>query len=180
MVFFARHTATPKSRARAQQPVRSRVSSRGRWRTCQGRFKMQTLTYCNAKITSTRTAVGQFKGQFNGAMERYTWVRFAGKLTSCHRHTWSRSAHQRGDGTLHVCDGGKATEGSKCKHSHPATQIMSTHVQPPVSSKFSSRGRWRKCGRRFKMRALTSCNAKVTSTRATTGQFKGQFKGAME
>ena len=41
----------------------------GRWRTCQGRFKMQTLTYCNAKITSTRTAVGQFKGQFNGAME---------------------------------------------------------------------------------------------------------------
>ena len=30
---------------------------------------MQTLTYCNAKITSTRTAVGQFKGQFNGAME---------------------------------------------------------------------------------------------------------------
>ena len=30
---------------------------------------MQTLTYCNAKITSTRTAVGQFKGQFNGAMD---------------------------------------------------------------------------------------------------------------
>ena len=30
---------------------------------------MQTLTFCNAKITSTRTAVGQFKGQFNGAME---------------------------------------------------------------------------------------------------------------
>ena len=41
----------------------------GRWRTCQGRFKMQILTYCNAKITSTRTAVGQFKGQFNGAMD---------------------------------------------------------------------------------------------------------------
>ena len=30
------------------------------------------------------------------------------------------------------------------------------------------------------MRALTYCNAKVTSTRATTGQFKGQFKGAMD
>ena len=30
---------------------------------------MQTLTYCGAKITSTRTAVGQFKGQFNGAMD---------------------------------------------------------------------------------------------------------------
>ena len=30
---------------------------------------MQALTYCDAKITSTRTAVGQFKGQFKGAME---------------------------------------------------------------------------------------------------------------
>ena len=45
---------------------------------------MQTLTFCNAKITSTRTAVSQFKGQFNGAMERYTRVRFAGNLTDCH------------------------------------------------------------------------------------------------
>ncbi len=26
-----------------------------------------------AKIMSKRTAVGQFKGQFNGAMERYMW-----------------------------------------------------------------------------------------------------------
>ena len=56
---------------------------RGRWMKCLGRFKMQTLTNCGAKITSTRTAVGQFKGQFNGAMERYIWVRFAGKLTTC-------------------------------------------------------------------------------------------------
>ena len=30
---------------------------------------MQTLTLCNAKITSTRTAVSQFKGRFNGAMD---------------------------------------------------------------------------------------------------------------
>ena len=30
---------------------------------------MQTLTNCGPKITSTRTAVGQFKGQFNGAMD---------------------------------------------------------------------------------------------------------------
>ena len=27
------------------------------------------LTLCDAKFTSTRTAVGQFKGQFNGAMD---------------------------------------------------------------------------------------------------------------
>ena len=85
-------------KARAQHSVSSRASSMGRWRTCLGRFKMQTLTYCGAKITSTRTAVSQFKGKFNGAMERYTWVRFAGKLTSCHASIWRRSAHQRGDG----------------------------------------------------------------------------------
>ena len=30
---------------------------------------MQTLTSCDAKVTSTRTAVGQFKGYFSGAME---------------------------------------------------------------------------------------------------------------
>ena len=53
----------------------------GRWMKCLGRFKMQTLTYCGAKITSTRTAVGQFKGQFNGR-----W-----NVT----HGW-------GDGTLHM------------------------------------------------------------------------------
>ena len=34
-----------------------------------GMVQMQTLTYCDAKITSTRTVVGQFKGQFNGALE---------------------------------------------------------------------------------------------------------------
>ena len=55
-----------------------------------------------AKITSTRTAAGQFQGEFNGAMERYTWVRFAGKLTPCHANIWRRSAYQRGDGTLHM------------------------------------------------------------------------------
>ena len=38
---------------------------------------MQTLTYCGPKITSTRTAVGQFKGQFNGAMDE----RFSEKRT---------------------------------------------------------------------------------------------------
>ena len=45
---------------------------------------MQALTHCEAIVMSTRTTVGQFKGQFKGAMERYTWVRFAGKLTTCH------------------------------------------------------------------------------------------------
>jgi multimeric flavodoxin WrbA len=95
---------------------------------------MQALTNWNAKITSTRTAVGQFKGQFK-AMERYTWVRFAGKLTNCH------NAHSKGQ---------------------------------------HSSGRWMKCHRRFKMQALTHWDAKITSTRTAVGQFKGQFKGAME
>ena len=30
------------------------------------------------------------------------------------------------------------------------------------------------------MQALTLCDTKITSARATDGQFKGQFSGAME
>ena len=45
-----------------QAKSRARNVPSGRWRTCQGRFKMQTLTLCDAKVTSTRTAAGQFKG----------------------------------------------------------------------------------------------------------------------
>ena len=42
---------------------------------------MQTLTFCNTKVTSTRTAVSQFKGQFNGAMEEMSRQ---GKKASTH------------------------------------------------------------------------------------------------
>jgi hypothetical protein len=41
----------------------------GQWMKCRRRFEMQTLTFCDTKITSTRTAAGQFKGQFKGAMD---------------------------------------------------------------------------------------------------------------
>ena len=37
---------------------------------------MQTLTYCDAKITSTRTAAGQFKG----VSSRGGWMKVQGKL----------------------------------------------------------------------------------------------------
>ena len=49
-----------------------------------GNVQNAALTCCDAEIKSTRATAGQFKGQFKGAMERYTWVRFAGKLTPCH------------------------------------------------------------------------------------------------
>jgi hypothetical protein len=44
----------------------------------------------------------------------------------------------------------------------------------------SSARRWMKCHGRFKMQALTNCDTKVMSTCTTAGQFKGQFKGAMD
>ena len=50
-----------------------------------GKVQNAALTNCDAEIKSTRTTDGQFKGQFSGAMEHYTWVRFAAKLTACHR-----------------------------------------------------------------------------------------------
>ena len=64
---------------------------------CLGRFKIQALTHCDANVMSTRTTAGQFKCEFKGAMERYTWVRFAGKLTACHRtHIAKVSTYQWG------------------------------------------------------------------------------------
>ena len=44
---------------------------------------MQTLTRCNATFMSTRTAAGQFKGQFKGAMEEMSRGFKMQTLTSC-------------------------------------------------------------------------------------------------
>ena len=63
---------------------------------------MQTLTYCGAKITSTPTAVSQFKGKFNGAMEHYAWVRFAGKLTTCHKTYIAKVSSGAMEGYMHM------------------------------------------------------------------------------
>ena len=89
---------------------------------CLGRFKTQALTHCGVKIMSTRTAVGQFKGQFNGAMERYTWVRFAGNLTGCHNAHIAKVSIPVGRWNVtHGFDsrgtGGNVAEGSKGEHS---------------------------------------------------------------
>ena len=50
---------------------------------------MQTLTLCDAKVTSTRTAAGQFKGQFKGR-----WMKCLGRfkiqaLTHCDANVMS-------------------------------------------------------------------------------------------
>ena len=82
----------------------------GRWSKCLGRFKMQTLTYCDATFMSTRTAAGQFKGQFKGAMED-----MSGKVQNANTHRLGSQNHEHahssrsvqgpvqwGDGTLHM------------------------------------------------------------------------------
>ena len=61
-----------------------------------GKVQMQALTNCNAKIMSTRTAVGQFKGQSNGAMERYMRGFDSAKLTSPCHNTPPNSKHTCG------------------------------------------------------------------------------------
>ena len=65
--------ATPLERTKTPPPCKPKSGARnvpsGRWRKCLGRFKMQALTHCEVIVMSTRTTVGQFKGQFKGAME---------------------------------------------------------------------------------------------------------------
>ena len=71
---------------------------------CLGRFKMQTLTHCDVIVMSTRTTVGQFKGQFNGAMECMSGKVKMQTLTDCgakitSTRTTAGQFIQWGDGT---------------------------------------------------------------------------------
>ena len=56
------------------------------WMKCRRRFKMQALTICDAKFMSTRTADGQFKGQFKGALDEMSQKGSKGKHSAPHRH----------------------------------------------------------------------------------------------
>ena len=78
----------------------------------------------------------------------------------------SRVTVQGGNGTLHAWVRFSAKITLPCHDTPPTVSI-------PL-------GRWMKCHGRFKVQALTNCDAKVMSTCTATGQFKGQFKGAME
>ena len=63
----------------------------GRWNIpCLGSIRRKTHGPLPRHTTNSEHTIG--------AMERYTWVRFAGKLTPCHTHIWQQSAHQWGDG----------------------------------------------------------------------------------
>eukprot|EP00964_Phaeocystis_antarctica_P058454 scaffold34678_cov71-Phaeocystis_antarctica.AAC.2 len=48
---------------------RARACSSGAMEEMSRGFKMQTLTYCDATFMSTRTAAGQFKGQFKRVLD---------------------------------------------------------------------------------------------------------------
>jgi hypothetical protein len=66
--------------------------SRGRWRKCQGRFKMLSLTYCggqNREHAHSSGSVIQFKGQFNGAMEE-----MSGKVQNASTHILRCQRHE--------------------------------------------------------------------------------------
>ena len=74
---------------------------------------MQALTPCDAKVVSTRTAAGQFKGQFKGAMEE-----LSGKVQKA-----SSKSKRR---VMDECHRGfkKAKRVQKGKHSAPKLQIL--------------------------------------------------------
>ena len=125
-----------------------------------------THTLQSRVSTRTQQSVSSRDTQFNGALERYTWVRFAAKLTThCHRHTWQQLAHQWGDGTLHT--------GSIRRKAHPLPQNAHSKSQHSIGVIEDMSGR-------FKMQTRTNCGAKITSKRTAVGQFKGSFSEALE
>ena len=65
-----------KTHGALQQCTAKGVSnSVGRWMKCHRRFNMQALTYCDAKVMSTRTATGQFKVSSRGR-----WMKVQGRF----------------------------------------------------------------------------------------------------
>ena len=87
--FKVSHCVVSDIDATTLQAKKARSASMGRWMICHRRFKMQTLTYCNAKVVSTRTAVGQFKGQFKGAMDE-----MSRKVQNASSHILRRQSHE--------------------------------------------------------------------------------------
>jgi len=121
---------------------------------------------------STRTAAGQFKGQFKGASTHVA----CGVVMDIAAFKVSHSVGIDEDATalpaararsssIHRGNGGNVTEGSKCELPPHNT----AHTQ---GTRSNSAGPWRNCHRRFKMQTLTLCDAKITSTRTAAGQFK--------
>jgi len=145
---------------------------------------MQALTYCDAKVMSTRTATGQFKVSSRGR-----WMKVQGRfkmqaLTYCDAIVMSTriTAGQFKGQFMGAMDEMSRKVQSAKAHSNLRTRKAALRQFSGAMEEMSQKvqGRWRKCLGRFKMQALTHWDAKITSTCTAVGQFKGQFKGAME
>ena len=103
-------------------------------------------------------------------MERYTWVRFAGRLTPCHTQIWKWSANQWGNGTLYMGSiRGKAhflpdNAHSNCQHFSGAMEHFiicgfdwhknsRRHAKTTELGVSNSVGRWMKAQGKLKMQA---------------------------
>ena len=86
----------------------------------QGRFKMQALTYCNAIVMSTRTTVGQFKGQFKGAMEELSQ-----KVQNANTHTLRRQNHEHAHSI-------RSVQGSSMGHMEEMSQNVQNASSHPI------------------------------------------------
>ena len=81
----------------------------------QGKFKMQAHSSCvvmdvaafkvSHSVDKDATALRAARARSSsiGAMERYTWVRFAGKLTPCHTHSHGNGQHTSGAMERFIC-----------------------------------------------------------------------------
>ena len=86
-----------------------RVRSIGQWRKCLGKGRRRAhnnsgivMDIAAFKVShsvgldATALRAARARSSSIGAMERYRWVRFVGKLTPCHTHTHGNSQHTSG------------------------------------------------------------------------------------
>ena len=93
-------------------------------------FRMQALTYCDAEIMSTRTAVGQFEGQFKGAMEE-----MSGKVQNANTHPLQCQSREHAHSS-------RSVQGPQFKGQWNVTQgsiRRKTHVALPQHTAYSER-----------------------------------------
>ena len=103
-------------------------------------------------------------------MERYTWVRFAGKLTPCHTHSHGNGQHTSG-AMEEMSRGFKMQTLTSCD-----ATFMSTRTAAGQFKGHSSRGQWRKCLGRFKTQALTDCDARAQQPVSLRASSRGQWR----
>ena len=136
-------------------------------------FKISHSVGIDKDATALRAA--RARSSSIGAMERYTWVRFAGKLTPCHTHSHGNGQHTSG-----------AMEEMSGNVQNASTHILRRRNHEHTHSSWSVRGSVQGAMEELSQK-VQNASTHILRRRnhehahsnqvSSVGQFKGEFKG---